>query len=79
MVQHFLHTLEQIGTTINTIVNGSFLGKLLVSASAVITAFLAPIQWLLVICFATTVLDMISGMRVAKKLKQKICVPLWII
>ena len=72
MAQHFLHTLEQIGNTVNTIVNGSFLGKLLVSASAVITAFLAPIQWLLVICFATTVLDMISGMRVAKKLKQKI-------
>lgn len=72
MIQHLLHTLEQMGNTVNQMVNGSFIGKMLVSASAVITAFLAPIQWLLVICFATTVLDMISGMRVAKKLKQKI-------
>ena len=53
-------------------VNGSFIGKMIVSAGATLTAFLAPIQWLLVICFATTVLDMISGMRVARKLKQKI-------
>lgn len=72
MANHFIHTLQQIGNTINAIVNGSFLGKMLVGASAAITAFLAPIQWLLVICFATTVLDMISGMRVARKLKQKI-------
>ena len=53
-------------------VNDSFVGKMIVGAGAAITAFLAPIQWLLVICFATTVLDMISGMRVARKLKQKI-------
>jgi hypothetical protein len=50
-------------------VNGSFIGKMLVSAGAVVTAFLAPIQWLLVICFATTMLDMIFGIRVAKKFK----------
>lgn len=72
MVNHFLHTLHQIGNAINSMVNGNFIGKMLVSAGAAITAFLAPIQWLLVICFATTVLDMISGMRVARKLKQKI-------
>lgn len=72
MAHHFFHTLQHIGEAINGMVNGSFIGKMLVSASAVITAFLAPIQWLLVVCFATTVLDMISGMRVARKLKQKI-------
>ena len=49
--------------------NGSFIGKILVSAGAAITAFLAPIQWLLVICFTTTTLDMIFGLRVAKKFK----------
>lgn len=52
--------------------NDTFIGKMLVSAGAVVTAFLAPIQWLLVICFATTVSDMITGFRVAKKLKKKI-------
>ena len=53
-------------------VNDSVIGKFLLSAGAAITAFLAPVQWLLVICFATTVMDMISGMRVAHKFKQKI-------
>ena len=69
MAHHFVHTLESIGNTINSMVNGSFVGKMLVSAGAAITAFLAPIQWLLVICFATTTLDMIFGMRVARKFK----------
>ena len=72
MANHFLHTLQRIGEAISSMVNGSFVGKMIVGAGAAITAFLAPIQWLLVICFATTVLDMISGMRVASKLKQKI-------
>lgn len=72
MAHHFVHTLESMGNAINSMVNGSFIGKMLVSAGAAITAFLAPIQWLLVICFATTTLDMIFGMRVAKKFKQKI-------
>lgn len=69
MAHHFVHTLEGIGNAINAMVNGSFIGKILVSAGAAITAFLAPIQWLLVICFATTTLDMIFGLRVAKKFK----------
>lgn len=72
MADHFIHTLEQMQNAINAIVNGSVIGKLLLSAGAAVTAFLAPVQWLLVICFATTVVDMITGMRVARKLKQKI-------
>lgn len=72
MADHFVHTLETMSNAINQMVNGSVIGKFLLSAGAAITAFLAPVQWLLVICFATTVMDMISGMRVARKLKQKI-------
>ena len=72
MAHHLIHTLEHMGSSINAMVNGSFVGKMLVSAGAVVTAFLAPIQWLLLICFATTVVDMLTGMRVARKLKRKI-------
>ena len=67
MGHHFFHTVEKIGETINSMVNGSIIGKFLVAAGTAITAFLAPIQWLLLICFATTVVDMIFGIRVARK------------
>lgn len=72
MAHHFIHTIEKIGEAINSMVNGSIVGKLLVSAGAAVTAFLAPIQWLLTICFATTFADMIFGIRVARKQKKKI-------
>ena len=72
MGHHFFHTVEKIGETINSMVNGSIIGKFLVAAGTAITAFLAPIQWLLLICFATTVVDMIFGIRVARKQNRKI-------
>ena len=37
-----------------------------------ITGFIAPVQSLLLICFATTVMDMIFGIRVARKQKKMI-------
>lgn len=72
MAHHFIHTIEHIWNAVNAMVNGSIIGKFLLSAGAIVTAFFAPIQWLLLICFATTVVDMIFGMRVARKFKQKI-------
>lgn len=72
MAHHFIHTLESIGNAINSMVNGSVLGKFIVGAGAAITAFLAPIQWLFTICFATTIADMVFGMRVARKQHKKI-------
>lgn len=72
MAHHFVHTLEQIGNAVNAVANNSVIGKFLVSAGTVATAFLAPVQYLLLICFATTIVDMIFGMRVARKFKQKI-------
>jgi len=72
MARHFVNTLEHMWDAVNAMVNGSIIGKFLVSAGTVVTAFLAPVQWLLLICFATTVTDMIFGMKVARKFKQKI-------
>ena len=72
MAQHFLHTLQHMGQVVNSMVNGSFIGKMLIGASAAVTAFLTPIKWLLVICFATTFVDMIFGIKVARKFKKKI-------
>ena len=72
MIQHLSETLQHIWTTINTMVNGSVVGKILVGASSMIVGYYAPIWYLLLICFATTVVDMIYGMKVARKLKQKI-------
>lgn len=72
MVHHLFNTLARIGDAINGMVNGSFIGKMLVGAGAAIVSFLTPIKWLLAICFATTVADMIFGIRVAKKFNRKI-------
>lgn len=72
MAHNFFHTIGRIGEVINDMVNGSFIGKMLVGAGAAIVSFLTPIKWLLAICFATTVADMIFGIRVAKKFNRKI-------
>lgn len=72
MIQHLSETLQHIWTTVNTMVNGSVVGKILVGASSMIVGYYAPIWYLLLICFATTVVDMVYGMKVARKLKQKI-------
>ena len=48
---------------------GSPLGKLLIGAGSLLTAFYSPIIALLVACFAFTVTDMIYGIKVALKNK----------
>ena len=72
MIQHLQNTLQQIGATINTMVNGSAVGKFFVGLGSAVISYLTPIKWLLCICFATTVVDMIYGFKVAKKLNKKI-------
>lgn len=69
---HLIKTLQHIGSTIQNITQGSVLGNIGVAVGAAITGFLAPIWGLLAICFATTVVDMIAGIRVARKFKKKI-------
>ena len=72
MIQHISHTLHNIGETLNAMVNGSAVGKFLLGVGSAVVSYFAPIWYLLVICFATTTLDMIYGVKVARKLKQKI-------
>lgn len=69
---HLLETLHRIYMSLNQITQGSFIGKLAVGIGAAVTSFFAPIVGLLLICFATTVVDMVTGIRVAKQLGSKI-------
>ena len=72
MIKHLSQTLQRIDAAISDMTNGSMIGSWLVGIGSMITAFLAPIQYLLMICFASTVVDMFCGFRVARKFKQKI-------
>lgn len=72
MIKHLSQTLQHIGTAVNSITQGSIIGKWIIGLTSAITAFLTPIQYLLMICFAATIVDMICGFRVARKFKQKI-------
>lgn len=72
MIKHLSQTLQHIGSAINSITQGNPIGTWLVGIGSAITAFLTPIQYLLMICFAATIVDMFCGFRVARKFKQKI-------
>ena len=72
MIHHLSNTLHNIAGTLNAMVNGSAVGKFLVGLGSAVVAYFAPIWYLLVICFATTVVDMIYGIKVARKFKKKI-------
>ena len=72
MIHHLTHTLSNIANTINTMVNGSIIGKYILGACSAVAAYFAPIWYLLVICFATTAVDMVYGWKVARKFKKKL-------
>lgn len=72
MASHLSQTIEHIGTAINGWAQGSFIGGIFVGALSAAVGYFAPIKDLLLICFATTLVDMIFGMKVARKLKKKI-------
>lgn len=63
---------NSIGSALNAITNNSFTGKLMVSASALTTAFFTPIVGLLFACFSLNIADLISGLNVARKQGRKI-------
>lgn len=71
-MQHISDTLQRMATTLNTIVNGSILGKFFVGLGSAIVGYYTPILYLLLICFATTLVDMIYGIKVARKFRKKI-------
>ena len=67
-----MQTLTIIQNVLNTITNGNIFGKLTICFSALLTALFAPIVGLLLTCFTFTILDLIYGLKVAKRFKQKI-------
>ena len=67
-----MQTLIIIHNVLNTVTNGNILGKVGRYFSALLTAFFTPIVGLLLTCFIFTVLDLIYGIKVAKRFKQKI-------
>lgn len=69
---HLTNTVSHIFASLGQITGGSMLNKIVVASTVAIASFLAPIKWLLLICFATTIVDMICGIRVARTFKQKI-------
>lgn len=72
MVQHISNTLHNIGATLNAMVQGSSIGKFLVGLGSAVIGYYAPIWYLLLICFATTIVDMVYGLKVARKFHKKI-------
>lgn len=72
MIQHLSDTLSRIDSILNSMVNGNAIGKFLIGVGSAIVSYIAPIWYLLVICFATTIVDMCYGIKVARKFKRKI-------
>ena len=64
-----MQTLTIIQNVLNTITNGNIFGKLAICFSALLTAFFTPIVGLLLTCFTFTILDLIYGLKVAKRFK----------
>ena len=72
MIHHLSQTLSNMASTLNAMVNGSAIGKFFVGMGSAVIGYFAPIWYLLVICFATTIVDMCYGFKVARKFKKKI-------
>lgn len=71
-MSHLSQTIQHIGNAITNMTHGNMFGAFLVGALSTAIGFLAPIKSLLLICFATTVVDMIFGIRAARRFKKKI-------
>lgn len=55
-----------------SVTNDSFTGKLMLTTGALITAYFAPIAGLLFACFMCTIVDLIYGLKVAKRAGKKL-------
>ncbi len=64
--------LQSIGKMFEGLSAGTPLGKFLIGAGSILTAFYSPISALLVACFCFTVADMFYGIKVAHKFNRKI-------
>ena len=64
--------ISNLGSTLNSITQGSAIANMLIGAGAVLSAYFMPIIGLLTTCVILTTVDMGYGIAVAKKLKKKI-------
>ena len=71
-VQSIGHVWSRIITAINSISGNTFVGKTIIATGALLTAYFTPIIGLLITCFATSFVDMVYGIQVAKMQHSKI-------
>ena len=64
--------LNSIDKVLNIITGSSFVGKASIAIGSLFTAYIAPVVGLLATCFACSAVDMIYGIKVAKKQGKKI-------
>ena len=65
-MQSIGHVWSSIITAINSISGNTFVGKAIIATGALLTAYFTPIIGLLITCFATSFVDMVYGIQVAK-------------
>lgn len=71
-MQSIGHVWSSIITAINSISGNTFVGKTIIATGALLTAYFTPIIGLLITCFATSFVDMVYGIQVAKMQHSKI-------
>ena len=71
-MQSIGHVWSIIITAINSISGNTFVGKTIIATGALLTAYFTPIIGLLITCFATSFVDMVYGIQVAKMQHSKI-------
>ena len=71
-MQSIGHVWSSIITAINSISGNTFVGKTIIATGALLTAYFIPIIGLLITCFATSFVDMVYGIQVAKMQHSKI-------
>lgn len=71
-MQSIGHVWSSIITAINSISGNTFVGKTIIATGALLTAYFTPIIGLLITCFATSFIDMVYGIQVAKMQHSKI-------
>lgn len=71
-MQSMWHTWSSIMSAINSISCNTFIGKTIIAAGAMLTAYFTPIVGLLITCFAASFVDMIYGIQIARKNHCKI-------
>ena len=72
MIHHLTKMLSNIANAVNGFAQGSSIGKFFIGLGSAVIGFFSPIAYLLLICFITTIVDMIYGIKVAIKKNKKL-------